>query len=449
MGGCHREARGGENAPALGLWVPGVTDIRVQQRISQASAQNTASRTGRGPANVSRCPVGSPFGHSSGQLRSRKFHTPRSLARALPTRGPPPNLPPAPGPLQLISDPKGTWALPKAQQKDVCVFRALEGMPGPTLTPHTMGQEEEVGFWVGLGSSWKDTSLQGCPGPVELAGTGQRGPRPAQRADVPSSDCGGRRTCGSLWTTPDPRRVRSTPSLPTYPGKALLCPRPCSHGAAAGPGLCTHLRHPPGAGPAQAAPRTPFRPPCSHTGFSHHHPSNHPHTFPRSPAGDTPSRGPGQPPRPSLSQLQSPVTLQTKEQVEAVPHNTTGLGGAGHTQRGKDRTGQQSKSTVGSLEVQPHRGRRGSWGAQQPWWPVHPLLATWCWGAVPVGTWSPGGRDPPAAQEWRGSGAHRPAGGAPMSPSDSPTTGWSGLQDFQGPHPCGPLDYAGWDTERT
>ena len=93
VGGCHREARGGENAPALGPWVPGVTDIRVQQRISQASAQNTASRTGRGPAIVSRCPVGSPFGHSSGQLRSRKFHTPRSLAKALPIRGPPPTCP--------------------------------------------------------------------------------------------------------------------------------------------------------------------------------------------------------------------------------------------------------------------------------------------------------------------------------------------------------------------
>ena len=255
------------------------------------------------------------------------------------------------------------------------MFRALEGTPGPTLTPNTMGQEEEVGFWVGLGSSWKDTSLQGCPGPVELAGTGQRGPRPAQRADVPSSDCGGRRTCGSLWTTPAPRRVRSTPSLPTYPGTALLCPQPCSHGAAAGPGLCTHLRHPPGAGAAQAAPRTPFWPPCSHTGFSHHHPSNHPHTFPRSSAGDIPSRGPGQPPLPSLGQLQSPVTLQTKEQLEAVPHNTTGLGGQ-DTHSGA-RTGQASIANRqwARSRAQPHRGRRGSWGPSSrggpstPYWP--------------------------------------------------------------------------------
>lgn len=57
------------------------------------------------------------------------------------------------------------------------MFRALEGTPGPTLTPpHIMQQEEEVGFSVGLGSSWKHSSLQGCPGPVGLARTGQRGP---------------------------------------------------------------------------------------------------------------------------------------------------------------------------------------------------------------------------------------------------------------------------------
>ena len=64
-----------------------------------------------------------------------------------------PQPPPVLGPLQLIPDPKGTWVLPKAQKTDVCVFRALESTPGPTLTPHTMGQEEEVGFWMGLGSS--------------------------------------------------------------------------------------------------------------------------------------------------------------------------------------------------------------------------------------------------------------------------------------------------------
>lgn len=230
VGGCHQEARGGENAPALGLWVPGVMDIRVQQRISQASAQNTASRTGRGPANVSRCPVESPFRPLLRPAAVKEIPHPTQPGQGLARTRPTPHPPPAPGLLQLISDPKGTWALPKARQMCVCVFRALEGTPGPTLTPHTMGQEEEVGFWVGLGSSWKDTSLQGCPGPVDLAGTGQRGPRPAQRADVPSSDCGGRRTCGSLRTPPAPRRVKSMPSVPTCLGTALLCPQPCSQG---------------------------------------------------------------------------------------------------------------------------------------------------------------------------------------------------------------------------
>lgn len=178
------------------------------------------------------------------------------------------------------------------------------------------------------------------------------------------------------------------------PGRSPALPSALLTGAATGPGLCTHLRRPPGAGPAQAAPRRSFCPPCSHTGFSHHHPAHHPHTFPRSPAGDTPSRGPGQPPVPALGQLQSPVTLQTNEQVEAVPHNTTGLGGQ-DTHSGA-RTGQASRANRqwACARAQPHHGRRGSWGAQQLWWPIHPLLATWCWGAVPVGTRPAGGRDP-------------------------------------------------------
>lgn len=302
---------------------------------------------------------------------------------------PTPNPPPVLGPLQLIPDPKGTWVLPKAQKKDVCVFRALESTPGPTLTPHTMGQEEEVGFWVGLGSSWKDSSLQGCPSPLGLAGTGQRGPRPAQHED---DDCGGGghvAHCGR-----HPRRVRSTPSVLTYLGTALLCPRPCSQGppqalgsAHTSDALLEHslprlLLGCPSGHPAHTQGSATITPrPVSHPSVyrSHGHfflslgfllpwgglclswalvpalpwrglllaasqswPANHPHPFPRSPAGDTPSQGPGQPSLLALGQLQSPMTLQTSEQVEAVPHNTTGLGGQ-DTHSGA-RTGQASSA---------------------------------------------------------------------------------------------------------
>lgn len=127
---------------------------------------------------MSRCPVGSPFWPLLRPAVVKEIPHPTQPGRGLAHTRPIPHLAPAPGPLQLIPDPKGTGALPKAQQKDVCVcvFRALEGTPGPTLTPHIMQQEEEVGFWVGLGSSWKHSSLKGCPGPVGLAGTGQRGP---------------------------------------------------------------------------------------------------------------------------------------------------------------------------------------------------------------------------------------------------------------------------------
>lgn len=74
-------------------------------------------------------------------------------------------------------------------------------------------------------------------------------------------------------------------------------------------------------------------------------------------------------------------------------------------------------------------------GPSTPYWPHG------AGGAVPGGTWPPGGSDPPTAQEWRGSGAHRPAGGAPVSSSDSLTAGWSRLPDFQSskpPTPAGP-----------
>lgn len=121
-----------------------------------------------------------------------------------------------------------------------------------------------------------------------------------------------------MWLTADtpcPPQGEVNAFCADMPGHSPALPSALLTGAATGPGLCTHLRRPPGAGPAQAAPRRSFCPPCSHTGFSHHHPAHHPHTFPRSPAGDTPSRGPGQPPVPALGQLQSPVTLQTNEQV--------------------------------------------------------------------------------------------------------------------------------------
>ena len=81
------------NAPALGPWVPGVTDIQVQQSISQASAQNTASLTGRGPANVSRCPVGSPFRPLLRQATVKEIPHPTQPGQGLALMRPTPNPP--------------------------------------------------------------------------------------------------------------------------------------------------------------------------------------------------------------------------------------------------------------------------------------------------------------------------------------------------------------------
>lgn len=223
---------------------------------------------------------------------------------------------------------------------------------------------------------------------------------------------------GDTWLTADdcPCRARSTPSMLTYLGTALLCSQPCSQPCSQGLPQALDSAHTSDALLGQSLPRLLLGCPSghpAHTQFSHHPlssvpsvclqkprplpslpwfspslgwtlpavstcscpalgghllaasqtwPANHPHTFPRSPAGDTPSQGPAQPPLLALGQLQSPMTLQTSEQVEAVPHNTTGLGGgAGHTERGKDGTGQQCKSAL--LEGPVHHGHRGSWGA--------------------------------------------------------------------------------------
>lgn len=184
VGGCHQEARGGENAPALGLWVPGVMDIRVQQRISQASAQNTASRTGRGPANVSRCPVESPFRPLLRPAAVKEIPHPTQPGQGLARTRPTPHPPPAPGLLQLISDPKGTWALPKAQQKDVCV--CVQG-PGGNAWPHPhpshYGAGRGGGLLGGTGVLLEGHLPAGLPRPRGLGGDR------AERAQA-SSACG-------------------------------------------------------------------------------------------------------------------------------------------------------------------------------------------------------------------------------------------------------------------
>lgn len=127
---------------------------------------------------MSRCPVESLLA-TSGQLWSRKFHTPRSLAGALlPYEAHFSHLAPAPGPLQLGSlTRRGLGPCPRPSRRMcVCVFRALQGTPGPTLTPHIMQQEEEVGFWVDWGPPWKHSSLQGCPALWAWQGQGREGP---------------------------------------------------------------------------------------------------------------------------------------------------------------------------------------------------------------------------------------------------------------------------------
>lgn len=89
-------------------------------------------------------------------------------------------------------------------------------------------------------------------------GQGREGP-----ADVPSSDCGGRGHVAHCRRSPLQGKVNALcADIPRH-SPALLSA--LLTGAAAGPGLCTHLRCPPGAEPAQAAPRMPFWPPCSHT----------------------------------------------------------------------------------------------------------------------------------------------------------------------------------------
>lgn len=126
--------------------------------------------------------------------------------------------------------------------------------------------------------------------------------------------------------------------------------------------------------------------PCPGLGTSSLHPrpgQRITHTrSPRSPAGDTPSQGPGQPPLLALGQLQSPMTLQTNEQVEASSsQHHVAWGGRTHTHVGKDGTGQQCKSALLEAQCSPHTEAAGGLAAvvalSTHYWPHGAGGAVW------------------------------------------------------------------------
>ena len=236
VGSCHRKARGGEcSSPGpMGPWGDGHPS--TAEHLPGFHLEHGLPPRQR-PCNVSRCPVGSPFWPLLRPAVVKEIPHPTQPGRGLAHTRPIPHLAPAPGPLQLIPDPKGTWALPKAQQKDVCVcsgpWRARRAPP--SLPPTLCSRKRRWAFRWDWGPPGSTAPCRAARALWAWHGQGREGP-----ADVPSSDCGGRGHVAHCRRSPLQGKVnalcadihRHSPALLS----ALLT------GAAAGPGLCTHLR---------------------------------------------------------------------------------------------------------------------------------------------------------------------------------------------------------------
>lgn len=151
---------------------------------------------------------------------------------------------------------------------------------------------------------------------------------------------------------------------------------------------------------------------------------------------------------PRTGPAQSPMTLQTNEQVEAVPHNTTGLGGGTHSGA---RTGQASSANRLCSRGPVHHGHRGAGGlaavVARPPTAGHMVL-----GVQSRGHMAPGRVTLPLPRNGEAVEL-TPAGWRGLARLLRLTDHWvvktSGLSEQQAPpRPVG-LNHVGWHTERT